>query len=121
GSGMGRLLLTSVVLGLSLAGCDAQAPKDAATPSAPRIGGTDALLAGQTLTCNTGGPSSRLTFAVDGTLSGELLQSQVTGSWYAIGQREVHAHVQAGPVSLRDDLKLIGARWVGKTTSCRTG
>lgn len=100
-------------------GCAAP-PKQSAVDrgSAVPLGGTNSIIAGQTLRCNAGGPSSNLTFGADGTLSGQLLQSEVTGSWYAIDSQSVHTHVIAGAVSLRDNLRRRGNRWVGKTTTC---
>ncbi|MEM6663746.1 MAG: hypothetical protein AAF666_16400 [Pseudomonadota bacterium] len=118
---MNRVVSLALAALLTLSACGSPPPEKPADPGLPALGGTDALLAGKTLTCNTGGPSSKLTFGPDGTLSGQLLQTQISGTWYAVNQREVHAHVQAGAVSLRDNLRLVGQRWVGKTTSCRNG
>ena len=86
-------------------------------PDVP-VQSTDSSIAGKTLSCQAGGPPSDLTFGPDGTISGRLLGTDVTGRWYVNEKSEVHTHVVAGPVSLRDNLRQVGNRWVGKTTTC---
>ena len=108
-------------LALGVAACGGPAPERepaAKTESANPLGSTASTIAGRTLSCNAGGPPSNLTFAPDGTISGRLLQTDVTGTWYVNDKREVHTHIIAGAVSLRDNLRQVGNRWVGKTTTC---
>ena len=96
---------------LALAACSGSGP-DVPVQS------TDSPIAGRTLSCQTGGPSSNLTFGTDGTISGRLLSQKVAGRWYADENGEVHTHVVAGPVSLRDTLRQTTGGWTGQTTSC---
>ena len=108
-------------LALGVAACGGPAPERdtaAGTESASPLGSTASTIAGRTLSCNAGGPPSNLTFAPDGTISGRLLQTDVTGTWYVNEKREVHTHIMAGAISLRDNLRQVGNRWVGKTTTC---
>jgi len=113
--------IVSLTLGLLALSACATRPPGASAPTAATSGSTSSGIAGRTLKCDTGGPSSLLTFGIDGKLSGRLLQTDVTGTWYSTGIRSIHAHVIAGPVSLRDDLKRTGSRWVGRTTTCSAG
>lgn len=98
---------------LSIAGCGSST----ASYSGP-IGSTDSPIAGKTLQCQAGGPASNMTFGSDGRLSGRLLDENITGTWYVTANGAIHTHVQAGSVSLRDNLRQTGNRWVGKTTTC---
>ena len=86
-------------------------------PAGP-VGSTDSPIAGRTLSCAAGGPPSSLTFGADGSLSGRLLDRSVTGQWFVTQNREIHTHVIAGPVSIRDNLRRVGNRWVGRSTTC---
>ena len=82
------------------------------------VGSTDAPIAGRTLNCRTDGAASRLTFGADGKLSGQLLDTNVTGTWHVNAAREIHTHVVAGSISLRDDLRRSGRGWTGRTLKC---
>ena len=108
-------------LAFGVAACGGAEPEResaAKTATATPLGSTASAIAGRTLRCNAGGPASNLTFAADGTISGRLLQTDVTGTWYVNDKREVHTHIIAGAISLRDNLRQVGNRWVGKSTSC---
>ena len=119
-----RRYIASLALGLigllALSACATQ-PAAPVSATAATAGSSDSPIAGRTLRCNTGGPSSLLTFGIDGKLSGRLLQTEVTGTWHSTGRGSIHAHVIAGAVSLRDDLRRTGNRWVGRTTTCVAG
>ena len=103
-------------LSLFVAGC-AGSGSGGSGPAGP-VGSTDSPIAGRTLSCAAGGPPSSLTFGADGSLSGRLLDRSVTGQWFVTQNREIHTHVIAGPVSIRDNLRRVGNRWVGRSTTC---
>lgn len=86
-------------------------------PEVP-VQSTNSSIAGRTLSCHAGGPPSNLTFAADGTISGRLLDRDVTGKWYVDEQGVVHTQVAAGPISVRDALRRTGGGWSGRTTTC---
>ncbi len=100
---------------LLAAGCGAPQSKDDADF---KVGSTDSPISGRTLSCRTDGSASKLTFAADGKLSGRLLDTSVTGTWHVNAKREIHTHVVAGSVSLRDDLRRSGSGWNGRTLRC---
>lgn len=117
---MCRASVTVLCLAMALSACGGSrgdsADRDAVADA--RTGNTNAPIAGRTLSCHTGGSATPLTFAADGTLRGRLLDSDVTGTWHVTPRREIHTHVRAGAVSVRDDLRQSGSRWTGKTISC---
>ena len=103
----------AILCALSIAGCGGSS----VGYSGP-AGSTDSPIAGKTLQCQAGGPASSLTFGADGRLSGRFLDESVTGTWYVNANNEIHTHVIAGAVSVRDNMRRVGDRWVGKTTTC---
>ena len=104
---------------LFLAGCGGSSDR-ADNQQAPGAspGNTNSSIAGRTLRCQAGGTASNLTFLPDGTLRGQMFDSQASGTWHVTPKNEVHAHIQAGAIVLRDDLRQTGGRWAGRTMSC---
>lgn len=108
--------LIPLTLTLGLAACGGSTGGGTG-PDVP-VRSTNSAIAGQTLSCQAGGPPSNLTFGADGTISGRLLDQSVRGKWYVNEKSEVHTYIIAGPITLRDNLRPVGGRWVGKTTTC---
>ena len=111
----GRVAL--IVGALAMAACAPVADTPAPAPAAAAPAGKGPV-AGRTLACHTGGPVTRVTFGVDGKLSGLLMQAQISGTWRTGPAGSILIHARAGAVSLRDTLKLTAGQWKGRTTTC---
>jgi len=98
-----------------LAACGA--PPERGDP-APTGRNTDAAIAGMTLQCTADGPASPLTFARDGTVTGTLLRSDASGTWFVRAPGRIEVHIQAGSIGLRDVLTRSGRAWRGRNISC---
>ena len=75
-------------------------------------------IAGKTYRCTADGPSTPVTFAKDGQITGELLQTTIKGSWFSRGSEGVEIYVDVGSISIRDVLKQRGGGWSGRNIRC---
>lgn len=111
-----RLAIAGLLF-FGLIGCAAQPPKPKSSEPPSNVD-LSSSIAGKTFSCSAEGPTSSLTFASDGKITGELLNGPATGSWFSRGVNGVEIHVSTGVIAIRDVLKPRGGGWSGRNIRC---
>lgn len=104
-------------IAVALAGCGGQSAKPEKNTLRSNID-LSSTISGKTYSCTTEGPVSQMTFGAEGQITGELLNSPATGSWFSRGAGGVEIHVSTGVIAIRDVLKPRGSGWAGRNLRC---